>query len=287
MKSLLYATDYSPNSVPAFKFAWNLSRKLDVPLYVMHVFDINATFISTVSIAYARMEEAAFLKNAERLREFCLEHISMEPDQKKLITVVAENALAVDSILEKAEELGIGMIFAGKTGSSIMRDLFIGSTATGLIEKSHIPVMLLPEKYEYGSFKTIVYATAFEQADIFAIRDITHWASLFGAEIRIFHVSTKDEYAGEDQMEWFKELLAQKVNYPKLHFELRFAEDIYAELSDYLREVKADLLAMLEREEHHLLSGIWNRDLVKKMKGESNLPLLSIPKNKEHVTGLV
>ena len=285
MKSLLYATDYSSNSVPAFKFAWNLSRKLDVPLYVMHVFDINATFISTVSIAYARMEEAAFLKNAERLREFCLEHISVEPDQKKLITVIAENTLAADSILEKADEIGIGMIFAGKTGSSIMRDLFIGSTATGLIEKSRIPVMLLPEDYEQGSFETVVYATAFEQADIFAIRDITHWASLFGAEIRIFHVSTKDEYAGEDQMEWFKELLAQKVNYPKLHFELRFAEDIYAALSDYLKEVNADLLAMLEREEHHLLSGIWHRDLVKKMKGESNLPLLSIPKDKEHVTG--
>ena len=285
MKSLLYATDYSPNSVPALKFAWNLSRKLDVPLYVMHVFDINATFISTVSIAYARMEEAAFLKNAERLREFCLEHLSMEPDQKKLITIVSENSMASVSILEKADEYGVGMIFAGKTGSSIMRDLFIGSTATGLIEKSHIPVMLLPGQHEYGPIETIVYATAFEQADIFAIRDITHWASLFGAEIRIFHVSTKDEYAGEDQMEWFKEMLAQKVNYPKLNFELRFADDIYTALSDYLREVKADLLAMLEREENHLLSGIWHRDLVKKMKGESNLPLLSMPKNKEHATG--
>ena len=285
MKSLLYATDYSSNSVPALKFAWNLSQKLDVPLYVMHVFDINATFISTVSIAYARMEEAAFLKNAEMLREFCLEHIGIEPDQKKLITVVTENTLASVSILEKAEEFGAGMVLAGKTGSSLMRDLFIGSTATGLIEKSHIPVMLLPGDHENGPIETIVYATAFEQADIFAIRDITHWASLFGAEIKIFHVSTKDEYAGEDQMEWFKEMLTQKVNYPKIDFELRFAEDIYKALSNYLREVKADLLAMLEREEYHLLSGIWHRDLVKKMKGESNLPLLSIPKNKEHAAG--
>ncbi|MBT8321348.1 MAG: universal stress protein, partial [Eudoraea sp.] len=257
MKSLLYATDYSTNSVPALKFAWNLCQKLDVPLYVMHVFDINATFISTVSIAYARMEEAAFLKNAEKLREFCLEHLSKEPDQKKLITVVGENSLASVSILEKAEEFEAGMIFAGKTGSSLMRELFIGSTATGLIEKSHVPVMLLPENHENETINTIVYATAFEQADIYAIHNITQWASLFEADIKLFHVSTKDEYAGEDQMEWFKEMLAQKVDYTKLHFELRFAEDIYVALSDYLVEVKADLLAMLEREEHHLLSSIW------------------------------
>ena len=285
MRSLLYATDYSDNSIPALKFAWNLSQKLDVPLYVIHVFDINATFISTVSIAYARMEEAAFLKNADMLREFCKENIGVEPDQKKLTTVVAENTLASVSILEKAEEFGAGMILAGKTGSSLIRDLFIGSTATGLIEKSHIPVMLLPGDYQNGSIETIVYATAFEQADIFAIRDITHWASLFGAEIKIFHVSTKDEYAGEDQMEWFKDLLAQKVNYPKVTFELQFADDVYTALSDYIKEVKADLLAMLEREEHNMLTGIWHRDLVKKMKGQSNLPLLSIPKNKEHATG--
>ncbi|MCE2613020.1 universal stress protein [Flavobacteriaceae bacterium D16] len=285
MKSLLYATDYSPNSVPALKFAWNLSQKMDVPLYVIHVFDINATFISTVSIAYARMEEAAFYKHAEKLREFCLAHLSVEPDQKKLITVVDENSIASVSILEKAEEYEAGMILAGKKGSSLMRDLFIGSTASGLIEKSHVPVMLLPQGHEYDNIETIVYATAFEQADIYAIHAITQWAILFDADIKVFHVSTKDEYAGEDQMEWFKEMLAQKVDYPKLHFELRFAEDVYTFLMDYLYEVKADILAMLEREEHHLLSSIWHRDLVKRMKGESNLPLLSIPKIKKHATG--
>lgn len=285
MKSLLYATDYSPNSVPALKFAWNLSLKLDVPLYVMHVFDINAAFISTVSIAYARMEEAAFFKHAEKLREFCLEHLSKEPDQKKLITLVGENSIASESILEKAEEYQVGMILVGKTGSSLMRDLFIGSTATGLIENSHVPVMLLPEDHENSNINTIVYATAFEQADIYALHNITQWATLFDADIKVFHVSTKDEYAGEDQMEWFKEMLAQKVDYPKLQFELRFAEDIYAVLTNYLMEVKADMLAMLEREEHHLLSGIWHRDLVKRMRGEGNLPLLSIPKNKEHAAG--
>ena len=282
MKSLLYATDYSANSVPAIKYAWKLSQKLGIPLYVIHVFDINATFISTVSIAYARMEEAAFLKHAELLREFCLEHLSKEPDQKKLHTIVAENTLASVSILEKAEEIQAGMIFAGKTGSSLMRDLLIGSTATALIEKSPVPVMLIPEDHTSEEIQTIVYATAFEQADIFAIRDIAHWASLFDAHIKVFHVSTRDEYAGEDQMEWFKEMLNQKVSYPNLEFELHFAEDIAIALTDYLVEVKADLLAMLEREEHHLLTSIWHRDLVKRMKGESNLPLLSIPKNKAH-----
>ncbi len=60
METLICATDYSENSVSALKLANVLRKKLDCKLYIIHVFDIRATFISTVSIAYARMEEAAF-----------------------------------------------------------------------------------------------------------------------------------------------------------------------------------------------------------------------------------
>lgn len=279
MKSLLYATDYSENSVPALKFAWKLSQKLNIPLYVLHVFDIAATFISTVSIAYVRLEETSFKKHAELLREFCLEHLGVEPDKKILIPVVAEGSIPANTILEKAESFEAGMIFAGKTGSTLMKDLLIGSTATGLIEKSPLPVMLLPASFTSGDIKTIVYATAFEQADIFAIRDIAQWASLFEATIKVFHVSTKAEYAGRDQMEWFKEMLFQKVKYKPITFELRFAEDIFSSMTGYLVEEKADLLAMLEREGHQLFTGLWHRDLVKRMKGEMDIPLLSMPKS--------
>ena len=278
MKSLLYATDYSENSVPALKFAWKLSQKLGVPLYVLHVFDIAATFISTVSIAYARLEESTFKKHAELLREFCLQHLGVEPDKKRLIALVDEGSIPANSILEKAESLEAGMIIAGKTGSTLLKDLLIGSTAAGLIDKSPLPVMLLPASFTSNNVKTIVYATAFEQADIFAIRDITPWAALFNATIKVFHVSTNDEYAGQDQMEWFKEMLFQKVDYKPITFELRFAEDIFSSLTDYLIEEKADLLVMLEREGQQLFSSLWRRDLVKRMKGEMDIPLLSMPK---------
>ena len=282
MKSVLYATDYSENSIPAFKFAWKFSQKLKLPLYVIHVFDISVTFISTVSIAYARMEEAAFKKHAEKLREFCLEHLDLEPDQKNLVTVVAEGSIPSATLLEKAEEFQSEMVIAGKTGSSLVKDLLIGSTATELIEKSSIPVMLFPASFVSGGIKTIVYATAFEQADIFAIRDLSKWASLFGASLKVFHVSPQSEYAGEDQMEWFKEMLFQKVQYKPISFEIRFAEDIFETLAAYLRQEKADLLVMLEREGQHLFNGIWHRDLVKRMKAEMDIPLLSMPKNRVH-----
>lgn len=281
MKSLLCATDYSINSIPALKMADTFSRKLNIPLYVIHVFDISVTFISTVSIAYTRMEEASFKKHAEKLKEFCITHLNREPDGKNLITIVKEGSIASNCIIEVAEEKDAGMIFVGKKGSTVVKDLFIGSTATALIEKAQTPLLVIPETYKAKDIRTIIYATAFEQADIFAIKEIVEWAENFDAEIKLFHVSTREEYAGEEQMAWFKEMLQQKVKYGKMSFELRFAEDIIGSLKSYLDEVKPDFLAMLEREGSSLIASLWHRDLVKRMKLETDIPLLSFPKKLE------
>ena len=61
MKTILCATDYSDNSTSALKLANVFCKKLKAELHVVHVFDISATFISTVSLAYARLEEAALI----------------------------------------------------------------------------------------------------------------------------------------------------------------------------------------------------------------------------------
>lgn len=36
------------------------------------------------------------------------------------------------------------------------------------------------------------------------------------------HIITKDEYEGETRMEWFKELLEQKVTFERMEFKLFF-----------------------------------------------------------------
>ncbi|NNE02021.1 MAG: universal stress protein, partial [Eudoraea sp.] len=75
MTTILYATDYSENSVTALHWAEALRKKLDAKLYVLHVFDMSVTFISTVSIAYARLEETTFKTHTQKLHQFCKEHL--------------------------------------------------------------------------------------------------------------------------------------------------------------------------------------------------------------------
>ncbi len=278
MKTILCATDYSDNSISAVKLANVFCEKLNADLHVIHVFDISATFISTVSLAYARLEEAAFNNHREKLEAFCWKHLNLKDEKKRPVIHVVENSIESDGIIEKAEKIKADLILVGMTGSNIVKDLFMGSTATALIEKSPVPVLSVPYNSGVTELSTIVYATAFEEADILAIERISEFASAFNSEIKLIHVSTKKEYSGEDQMHWFKEMLKEKVTYKNISFEFRLSDDILKTLKAYLKEVDAGILAMLEREGNTLIPNLWHFDLVKRMKLERLVPLLSFHK---------
>lgn len=278
MNGLLYATDYSENSVAALKLANSLRKKFKCKLYILHVFDLSATFISTVSIAYARLEEAAFRDHHSRLLEFCVKHLGRDAQSDGVEILIEQHSIASHAIMDKASELNPDLILVGMKGMSPVREFLIGSTASALIEKSEVPVLTIPADFELTEMETIVYATAFEEADIVAIQNITELARAFNSKIILIHISTKEEYAGEDQLLWFRDMLQERVDYKNLSIELKFSDDIFNALNEYLEEVNPQLLVMLEREGHNLIANLWHRDLVKRMKLSIDLPLMSFHK---------
>ncbi|MGB5376433.1 universal stress protein [Muriicola sp.] len=278
MRTILVATDFSETSASALKFANMLRQQLSAQLFVVHVFDMKPTFMSTVSIAYTRLEEAAFEEHRNKLSKFCTKHLGKEPETLGLSLIVTESSIASSGILENAEKINADIIIVGTKGSTLLKDLFIGSTATSLIDKSYVPLIMVPESSETTPLKKIVYATAFEESDILAIRKLVAIAQPFNASINLVHISTKKEYAGEDQMAWFKEMLQNKVYYPHIHFELKFSEDINSSLQSFIEAENPSLLAMLEREDHGFMNNPLHKDNVKRMKSVVSIPLLSFQK---------
>ncbi len=278
MKTLLYATDFSDNSIAALKFAEMLRHQFNAKLYMLHVFDMKPTFMSTVSISYSRLEEAALKESNYKLTQFCTKHLGKDPGALGISLIVSEHGISSIGILENAEKINADLVIIGTKGSTILKDLFIGSTASTLINNSYVPLIMVPQKVHSKQLDKIVYATAFEEADILAIRKLVAVAEPFKAMIKLIHISPKSEYAGEDQMAWFKEMLRSKVSYPNIEFELRFADNINSSLQSYIEEEEPMLLAMLEREGHGIMKSIWHKDIVKQMKSVVKIPLLSFHK---------
>lgn len=277
MKTILYVTDYSLNSVAALKYAHKMATHMGTRLVVTHVFDY-PTVLGTAGLdePFPHLEDNAFRIHRAKLEKFCGEHLGSGYENPNLQIEPAENTSVVKGIIAVATEWHAYLIVTGMKGGSAFREILMGSTTKLLIEKGPCPILSIPAGTSYRLPKTIVYATDFEEEDVFAIRKLAEMAEQFEAEIKVVHISSKEEYKGEMQMQWFKEMLLQKVTYEHIDFELLFSKDVFETLRLYIGKSNADLIVMLEREKAGFINKWFHQDLVKKMESYGKVPLLSM-----------
>ncbi len=274
MKTILFATDYSKNAVTAIKYAHGLSSKLGANLLVIHIYSLPMMLGLEFDIFYDELGKTTLKKHNTKLKRFCKKYLGKDLDGINVQTEAFENLSVSQGILAKADEHKAFMIVIGMKKESAIKELFMGDTSMSLIEKAPCPVLLIPENAS-ENLKSIVYATDFEQEDIGAIFKLTQIAKKFNAKIKVVHIDTSDSGDGYLKMEWFKEMVEQKVAYKKISFKVFSSEEIFQTLKIYLDSNNIDMVAMLEREKSGFLKKLFQRDMVKEMESFGKIPLLS------------
>ncbi|WP_340065924.1 universal stress protein [Ascidiimonas aurantiaca] len=279
MKTILYATDCTDYSVAALQYAYFLCKKLEASMVVLYVYDIPITGVSGLR-PVGLDDDKSFESYQESLTKYCRKHLGNELGKMNIRCMTTRHASVSGGILSVAGEIHADLMMIGMKDEHTTRGLFAGDIAKILIDKAHIPVLAIPNNIERNEISQIAYATAFEESDIRAIQQLTGIARPFEASIHVVHISTREEYSGKDQMEWFKEMLGQQVDYPHITFRILFSDAIYETLSDYITDTKANMLGMLERKNKGFMKKLFQRDLVKKMEASVHIPLVSFPKEK-------
>ncbi|MDY0780960.1 universal stress protein [Tenacibaculum sp. IB213877] len=257
MKRILFATDYSENTVSGLKYACNLSEKLNASLFVIYV-----------------SKKKSDKSHEVELENFCREHYDLDLDKLDISFEVIESNSIEKGITNKAKELNADVIITGSKSEKLIKELLLGSTIKHLIDKAPCPVLMVPKKAKVREIKTFVYASDFEESDIKAIDKLLKLVKPFNAMLKIVHFS-KDENIEEEKMEWFKELLREKISYDKIETDVLISDNIFNNLRYYLGKNKADIAVMLERKPRKLVKKLFHADLVKKMGTLSNFPLMS------------
>jgi nucleotide-binding universal stress UspA family protein len=280
MKTILYATDFSENAQKAMAYVCELSIKTEAEIVALHIHDI-PTIMNTSSDAptFQDIERDVVEKNKKKLQDFCQKHSEEDSVKQNIRFEARENKSTVQGILAMIDEINADLVIIGVKGESKLKELLMGSTSMGVIKQANCPVLTIPCESQFKLFGHIVYATDFEEEDIEAINSLTEIAGLFDAKLNVVHISTEDEYAGSEKMEWFKELLNEKVTYPKLNFELLQSNDIYNRLESYVIANNISLIAMFERESKSIFNKWFHKDLVKRMEFHTAVPLLSFNMN--------
>ena len=258
----------------AERYAFEISKKTDSDLTIMHVYDTPFSF---------PLETEEYIKEAERLRKFelrklkghcekLMQSLNIRQNEINWKYVVLEGNIGSE-IKKEAEHNRPDFIITGKHNSEEVSFLGI-SHAWQIIKKSNFPILSIPPSALLTDIKKIVFAAEYREGEISGILSLVKIAKKFDAELVVLHISNhmlaKDF---ETQLyDKFKADVQAKVPYEKLKLRLVYAEDIAEGLNNFCLSTKADWLVV-----SHSRSFQFGKSFTKEMSLHSQIPLLVVP----------
>lgn len=277
MKTILYATDCTGNSAPALRYAYRLSSAMNAELHVLHVYT-TPPVSSVMILPPEKFKKRAHQEQQEIISRYCDKQLKYELYRKPVKVKVMEGDSIAKCILSVSNNLRPNMVIVGMKDEHTMRSFFSGNIANELLNKIDAPLLIVPNAICCHRLSTIIYATDFEEADIFAIENLVEIAEPHGALIKIVHIPCEKEVHVNQRMTWFEQRVRQRIYYPELVFNMLTAEDVESGLHTCIGEEQADMLVMLEREHSGIFDKLFHKDLVRTMEAEVSIPLLAVNK---------
>lgn len=154
-KTILYATDLTPNAAFALRHAIGIARKYDATVKVLHVLaEVDASVVNYVSTVMGEDRLADFeLQHhkevadeiKKRIESFASTELNSDSkDLDRIVGIEARHGNPIAEILEEADECDADLIVVGSHGKGALSYAFLGSVAEKLLRKSHRPVLVVP-----------------------------------------------------------------------------------------------------------------------------------------------
>ncbi len=151
MKKVLIAMDYNPRSEKVAKAGYDLAKKLGGEVCLLHVladvsyYGVNyPTFMGYEGYNEMQVDLSVISELREVAKDY-IETAARHLDDPKVSTHLTEGPTAL-AILDYAKEWKADMIVMGTHSHSVLEKVLMGTTASKVLERTPIPVYLVPVK---------------------------------------------------------------------------------------------------------------------------------------------
>jgi nucleotide-binding universal stress UspA family protein len=279
MKRILVPTDFSPTAEKAFRFALDLAKKAKGTVILYHTYlPVESTFVGTEKsrTQYNAQAEANIAKRLQRLKK----KVTGDAAEVTVSTVVGRSPL-IDNILGFAEHNHIDLIIMGTQGASGLKKTIIGSVAARVLEKSDLPVLLVPSKYELEEPRKFVFATNYQPADKQALTMIEAMSKLYNADITVLHflsayTAESDKVKERNDFDTYAFAIQRDFNGSNLKFHLLETLSVTETMETLDKKFPYDIMAMVRRKKT-FLERFFIKSFTQNMAYVTKKPLLVIP----------
>ncbi|WP_196891812.1 universal stress protein [Aureivirga marina] len=279
MKKILFPTDFSKIAENAFIYALRLANKINGEIILLHVYEQPDLRGSSLRVTVKEIfeerkkeEKEAFDKAILKLNKIAKEDGKEHIPVKKLLV----EGITVPTIKRVANGEKADFVVMGTKGATGLRELFLGSNTTGVMDVIDIPILSIPEDARLlDKIQKIVFTTNFKEEDTLALEEVVQFADAFNAEIHCLHfnVDEVDYEVHEMYNNWKNNYFSKNEN---IHFSTIETNDIEEALEKYCEDEDVDIIAMLSYK-RSLIEKIFSKSISKQMMNHLDIPIFTIP----------
>lgn len=274
INTIFFPTDFSDNANQALPFAAELALKADARLIFLYCVEEPFDFAPMV----ADKKEKIVEKVSELFEEMVVDLKRKKRFKDLEIETKLLSGHPIVNILDEAKNNEAGLVVMGTKGATGSRKLLFGSFTTETILHSNIPVLAVPEGSEFNKFKQIVFTTDFHEDDLDTLNEVVSLAKLFNSKLKVIHIAREHSLDTDIKFRGFKDLVTETHPEVKFQFELKYENDFFTGIADYIDEHPTDLLVMV-RYKKTFWESLVSRSFSKEMGFYTGVPLLVLMGN--------
>jgi nucleotide-binding universal stress UspA family protein len=186
MKTIIAATDFSPSSKNALRFAADMAIDFQTDLLIVH-----ATHIPVVSDVYfdLRMTMDDWKAEDQLQMDKLVERMRKEYGDALKVKSKLKIGFGPDVIRELVEKGKVGAVVFGIEHTEKFNEVVFGSTGTDVAGSVSCPVIIVPEKAKYRQWKSVAFA--FDQQPIHVskgLRLLKEWMDAHQSKLNFINV---------------------------------------------------------------------------------------------------
>jgi nucleotide-binding universal stress UspA family protein len=277
--TILVPTDFSTPSRVAIGYAAGLAKKTNAKVIMLSV-QIEADSLQTAKL---RKLQESNVKTAHKDAERAL---GVLKERFPKVSCSFEYTLAetvVDGIESFAVARKVDLIVMGSKGATGLKKILMGSNATAVIDNSSVPVIVVPNKPNFKTEKSldkIVYATDAKNFKSEA-KIVADLAKKLNASLEVLHIMPEDTTSSKKGTHVSGAKLAELEHFGKGHVHILPAQKITKSLDEFVKAQHADAVAMFHSLDHK--EKLFGTSVTRELAFQNTFPLLSfkkVPKSK-------
>ncbi len=270
MKTFLVPVDFSEISINAAEYAVSMAASVgDTQIILYNVYD-------KVTFGIGGDHNGEGSRKSVSAGELADLKTSLPNPENLTITSVSEEGSFVSTLEKYVAANKIDLVIIGITGSSRIKQVFMGTNTLNIIRHINIPVMIIPPDAKFTGIKSVVFTSDFKNvAATTPFTSLITILDLFKPQITILNVDSEHYIEVTEEYKKERAVLEDKLAAYDPQFSFLRAFDFLEGINRFVDTQNIDAIITVPKK-HNFLSQLFVTSHTKKLAYHSDVPIIAI-----------